>query len=103
MAYRLDIPERTEHQIDDCVGYIVDVLKNRSAARAVLDDISNAYDQLESNAESFAHCSDPYLSAKGYRKLALARHDYVFIYRVEGDTVFVAGFFHMLENYEKKL
>lgn len=29
---------------------------------------------------------DPYLQSKGYRKLALEKHDYVFIYRVNGET-----------------
>lgn len=103
MAYTLEIPERTERQIDDCIGYVVQVLKNPSAAESILEDIDAAYDQLESIPESFAFCSDPYLKAKGYRKYSLHKHDYVFIYRVEGEKVFLAGFFHMLQNYREEL
>lgn len=103
MAYKLEIPEHTERQIDKCILYIVDILKNPSAARTVLEDIEYAYGQLEEMAESFAFCEDPYLYAKRCRKLSLQRHDYVFIYRVEKDKVFLAGFFHMLENYRTKL
>ena len=86
MAYKLAIPEHTEHQIDKCISYIVNTLRNPFAAEAVLDDIEYAYDLLEKMAESFAFCEDPYLQSKGYRKLALEKHDYVFIYRVNGET-----------------
>ena len=92
MAYKLAIPEHTERQIDKCISYIV-----------VLEDIEHAYDLLEKMAESFAFCEDPYLQSKGYRKLILEKHDYVFIYRVDGETVYLTGFFHMLENYRNKL
>jgi len=103
MAYNLAIPEHTEHQIDQCISYIVNTLKNPSAAEAVMDDLGHAYDLLEKMAESFAVCEDPYLQSKGYRKLRLEKHDYVFIYRVDGETVYLAGFFHMLENHRIKM
>jgi toxin ParE1/3/4 len=73
VAYKLEIPDHTERQIDKCVSYIVNELKNPSAARAVLKDIEHAYGQLEKMAESFAFCEDPYLCSKGYRKLALLK------------------------------
>ena len=103
MAYKLAIPDHTERQIDKCISCIVSTLRNPAAAEAVLDDIEHAYDLLEKMAESFAFCEDPYLQSKGYRKLTLEKHDYVFIYRVDGETVYLAGFFHMLENCGNKL
>lgn len=103
MAYKLEISAQAEQQIDTCIRYIVDTLQNPSAAKAVLEDIACAYEQLEERAESVAFCEDPYLHAKGYRKLALKQHDYVCIYRVEKKTVYLVGFFHMLENYRTKL
>ena len=65
MAYKLAIPEHTEHQIDKCISYIVNTLRNPSAASAVLDDIEHVYDLLEETAKSFAFCEDPYLQSKG--------------------------------------
>ncbi|MGI6556805.1 MAG: type II toxin-antitoxin system RelE/ParE family toxin [Pseudoramibacter sp.] len=103
MVYKLIIPEHTAHQIDQSIGYIVETLKNPSAAQAVMEDIEYAYNQLKKTAASFAFCEDPYLRAKGYRKLVLQHHDYVLIYRVEKETVYLAGFFHTLENYIVKL
>lgn len=73
MAYKLEISAYVAHQIDTCIRYIVDTLQNPSAAKAILEDIACAYEQLEERAESVAFCEDPYLHAKGYRKLALKR------------------------------
>ena len=52
---------------------------------------------------SFSFCEDSYLASKGYGKFALKKHDYLIIYRVEENTVYLVGFFHMLENYREKL
>ena len=46
MAYKLAIPEHTERQIDKCISYIVNTLRNP------LDDIEHTYDLLEKMAES---------------------------------------------------
>ena len=35
--------------------------------------------------------------------LQVYKHDYIVIYRVNEDIVYIAGFFHMLENYRMKL
>ncbi|MGI5887836.1 MAG: type II toxin-antitoxin system RelE/ParE family toxin [Oscillospiraceae bacterium] len=78
MAYKLEIPKHTEHQIDNCVNYIFKVLKNPSAARAVLDDIEHTYNQLEEMAEEYSLCEDSYLRSKGYRKLVLEKLGYLF-------------------------
>lgn len=54
-------------------------------------------------ADSYSLCEDPYLYSRGYRKLSLKNHNYVFIFTVEGNTVYLHGFFHVLENYRVKL
>ena len=77
MAYKLEIPAYVAHQIDTCIRYIVDTLQNPSAAKAILEDIACAYEQLEERAGSVSFYEDPYLHVKEYRKLALKKHDYV--------------------------
>ena len=103
MAYRLLVSEKAENQIDRDIKYIVEALKNPSAAKGLLQDIENAYLDLERMPEAFSLCNDSYLSAKGYRKLSLSKHDYLFVYSIEGNIVFPPGFFHLSENYDKKL
>ena len=103
MAYKLMIPEHTTGQIGRCIDYVVHVLHNFEAASAILDEINEVYAILKMAPEAFSYCQDPCLQAKRYRKVPLKRHRYVFIYRIEEDKVYLLGFFHMMENYAKKL
>ena len=66
MGYRIIITDDANEQIDDIIDYVVNVLKNLTAARAIIDDVELAYKRIESSAESFAYCEDPYLAVKGY-------------------------------------
>lgn len=103
MAYKLFISQRAEEHIDNIVSYVAVTLQNPGAARAIIADIGRTYERLERMADSYAMCQDPYLAYKGYRKIALAKHDYVILYTVIDDRVYVSGVFHMLENYIDKL
>lgn len=103
MRYKLYIPEETERQIENAIRHVAVSLKNPEAASGIADDISEIYDFLENDAEVMAFCSDDYLRRQGYRMILLKKHRYLFIYRVDRDVVYVAGFFHMLENYAQKL
>jgi len=103
MLYKLVISERAEMNIDNILDYVVNILKNPGAARAIIIDIEEAYNRLEYMAETFGYCNDRYLADRGYRKIALSGHDYLILYRVEGQEVRISGVFHMRENYAQKL
>ncbi len=103
MAYKLIISDRAIEQIDSIVGYVKNTLSSPGAAASILSDINEAFDKLEYMAESFGYCNDRYLMLKGYRKMLLARHNYVIIYCVVGQEVRISGVFHMKEDYAKKL
>ena len=78
-------------------------LRNSDAARSILDDIAAVYERLEHLPEATPLCRDIYLRAKEYRKIALPHHNYLLIYRVAAQTVYIVGVFHMLENDREKL
>lgn len=103
MLYKLVISERAEMHIDNILDYVVNILKNPGAARAIIADIEDAYSRLEYMADSFAYCNDTYLADRGYRKISLSSHDYLILYRVVDDEVQISGVFHMRENYARKL
>ena len=103
MAYRIEITQRANELLDSIILYVAVKLNNPGAARAILGDVSEAYDRLEYMAEMIAYCEDPILAEKGFRKIGLKSHDYVIVYKVRGDTVTIEGFFHELENYGRKL
>ncbi|MCM1159481.1 MAG: hypothetical protein NC300_12525 [Bacteroidales bacterium] len=103
MTYKIVVSERANMHLDNILSYIVYKLKNKQAARAVYDDVKNMYDKLEYMAGSVALCEDSYLAEKGYHKLVLDKHDYILLFQIYDDIVYVNGIFHMLENYREKL
>lgn len=103
MKYRIIITSHAEQQIDRCLQYVSTSLYSKQGVSAIIDDVESAFRTLRIYAESFAYCEDPHLRSKGYRKLSLAQHDYILIYRVSLDVVYIMGFFHMRENYHIKL
>ena len=103
MRYKRIVPAYMDAQIDVCVAYIVQTLRNFDAARSILDDIAAVYERLEHLPKATPLCRDTYLRAKEYRKIALPHHNYLLIYRVAAQTVYIVGVFHILENDREKL
>lgn len=103
MVYNLIITERAEQLLDDCVYYLIYKLKSEQAAGHLLDGIDKLYNRLEENPFQFPECRDKYLKSLGYRDAVLQDMNYVVIFKVEGDNVYVLGVFHQLENYRSKM
>lgn len=103
MGYRLIITDRAEKLLDGLVNYLLYKLKNQQAAIHLLDNIERIYDRLEENPFQFPLSMDTYLLHKGYREAVLPDMNYVLIFKIEGNNVYVLGVFHQLEQYRKKL
>lgn len=103
MAYRLIITERAEELLEQLVNYILYKFRNEQAAGHLLDGIEQLYDRLQDNPYQFADCRDSFLKSKGYKEAIVKNVDYILIFRIEGNVVYVLGIFHQLENYKNKL
>lgn len=103
MAFKIETSREAEIQINHCIEYILCKFKSYQGASGLSDDIENAYCTLTERADSFGYCDDPYLAVQGYREIKLEHYKYLFIFRLDDNIVYIAGFFHMLENYAKKL
>lgn len=57
MTYKIVVSQRANEQMEEIITYIIQKLQNRQAAKAVYDDIMNAYDRLEYMAEAAAFVS----------------------------------------------
>ena len=68
MAYKLNITEHSDELLDNLVYHLMYRLKNKPAAKHLLDSIDIIYDRLEVNPFQFAECQDKYLDRKGYRE-----------------------------------
>lgn len=49
MAYKLNVTEHADELLDNLVYHLVNRLKNKQAARHLLDSIDIVYDRLENN------------------------------------------------------
>lgn len=103
MAYNVVITERAEQLLERLVHYLLFQIKNEQAAVHLMDEISNIYDRIEENPFQFPECRDAYLKSKQYREAITMEMNYVVIYKIEDDTVYILGVFHGLENYINKV
>lgn len=103
MGYKLLISEYADELLDNLIDYLIYHLKNKQAAKHLLDGIDSIYSRLQSNPFQFPLSRDCYLASKGYREAVVPQMDYVVIFDVKTEVVYVFGIFHQLENYQTKL
>ncbi|WP_418462879.1 type II toxin-antitoxin system RelE/ParE family toxin [Frisingicoccus sp.] len=103
MAYRLNITEHANDLLDNILYYLVSQLKNKQAAKHLMDEIDNVYNRLEENPLQFPPSRDTYLANKGYHEAVIGQMNYTIVFSIRADIVNILGIFHQLENYPKKL
>ena len=103
MAYNLQIAKRANDHIDKLTGYLINRLLNRDAAIHFLNGLDVVYRRLEENPYQFPESPDVFLQRQGYREAFLPKMRYRIVFRVDGQTIYVVGVFHMLENYVVKV
>lgn len=102
MAYKLNVTEHADELLDNILHYLLYQLKNKQAARHLLDEIDNVYDRLEENPLQFPLSRDTYLANKGYHEAVIGQMNYTVIFGIKADIVNVVGIFHQMENYQRK-
>lgn len=103
MAYKLNITEHVDEQLDHILYYLIHQFKSEQAAKHLLNEIEHIYCRLEENPMQFPICRDMYLAKRGYHEAVAGQMDYVIVFGVKADVVNIVGIFHQLENYQKKL
>ena len=103
MVYSVITTDEMAVLLDDCVGYILRKLKSEQAARHLLSGIERIYDTLERNPMIYRISSNPFMESMGYREAKVDGMDYMVVYKIVNETVYVLGIFHTLENYAEKM
>lgn len=103
MSYKLNITENADELLDHLVYYLIYRLKNKQAARHLLDGIDRIYDNLIENPYQYPLCTDHYLAKKYYRNAIVPQMNCIIVYEIKNDEVNVLGIFHQLENIKEKL
>lgn len=100
MIYDLKVTENANRDLDDILGYIVNVLKNKEAAIDMHKAVIDCFDRVVTMPHMYPVCSNDRLSERGYRKAIVK--NYLFIYHVneEEKRVEVLRFFFQARKYE---
>ena len=99
-SYNVIISPKALAQLESYIDYIQYTLFNDQAAKAVWDDAVETVSQLGYMANMISLCENNELAQLGYRKILFQKHDYVMLYRIEGEKVFVDGIYHQMQDYE---
>lgn len=89
-----------KRRMDMYVSYTLEKLRNRQAARAILDDAKATKKKLSVIADTLKVCDNPVLARHGYRKINFEKHRFLMIYRIQGNQVLIDGMFHELQDYD---
>lgn len=100
MAYKVIIMPPAKRRMDMYVSYTLEKLRNRQAARAILDDAKATKKKLSVIADTLKVCDNPVLARHGYRKINFEKHRFLMIYRIQGNQVLIDGMFHELQDYD---
>lgn len=98
--YEVVLSEHALKQLDDYISYIQYTLLNDQAADSVLQDAGDTIEQLKRIAGSLKYCDDPELKERKYRKINFLKHNYLMLYKLDGNVAYVNGIYHQLQDYE---
>lgn len=88
-----------EDDVDGAVGYIVNTLDNRQAAKKLLSDPGAAIERIAGFPEMHAVSAQPSLAVRGLRACIIG--NYVLLYRFDGEQVIVYRVFSALRDYAR--
>ena len=103
MVYNIISTDEMDMLLDNCVKYLLGKFKSEQAAKHLLDGVSEIYDKLESNPNIYRLSEDPFMKAMDYHEAKIPEMDYMIIYKVVADNVYILGIYHTLENYASKM
>ncbi len=100
VSYKVVVSPKALAQLDDYISYVHYTLLNPIAAKSILNDAKETRETLAKVAGSLKLCDHPTLHKLGYHAIKFEKHDYAMLYRVEGETVYVDGIYHLMQDYE---
>ena len=103
ISYKVIISPKALSQLDDYISYVRYTLLNPIAAERIWRDAKETRETPARVAGSLKLCDHPRLHTLGYHAIKFEKHDYAMLYRVEGETVYVNGIYHMMPDYENLL
>ena len=99
MAYKVKLTKQAEDDYRAIVAYLIDTFESQQAARHFLNELENVITHLGEIPLAYSSVEEPRLRAMGYRKVPLM--NYVLIFRIKDEQVYVIHIFHQQQDYAK--
>ncbi len=100
MEYKVVVTDFAKEQLESYIAYIINELKSKQGARAVLDDYLDTINILKVSANSLALLQDKNFAIYNYRRINFCKHRYFMLYRIVDNIVFVDAIYHGLQDYK---
>ena len=97
--YEVRVTAEALEQLRDRLSYLLFVKQSEQAYDAVLADYYETIDRLSDMAGTIRTPDEPELVERDLKKMLFLHHDYVVLFRIEGDIVYVVKIFHTSEDY----
>ena len=99
MAYKVEVAQSANSALWDAVDYIVNTYGEHKSAKSLVDKFDSFIDNVSDFPKCYPICADKNLAEAKTRKALI--NNYVALYKIENDTVYVTGFFHQRQDYAK--
>ncbi len=99
-SFKIIIAPEALEQLNAYVRYIRCTLLNPLAAESVYNDAIETGRELSIVAGSLKLCDNEKLKRYGYKAITFRHHQYVMLYRTEGQIAYIDGIFHQKQDYE---
>jgi addiction module RelE/StbE family toxin len=103
MAYRVEVSESADYDLDTILMYITNNLTSPKAASDFADELDEKYEKLKDHPFMFELSRNERLAGMGYRRFVVG--NYVALYLVDEMThvVTIARIFYGKQDYEKHI
>lgn len=103
MVYKLNVTDHADELLDNLVYHLIYRLKNKEAAKHLLDSVESIYDRLVENPYQFPKSRDMYLAKKGYYEAVIPQMNYIVIFDVRKDIVNIVAIFSSIRELSKQI
>ena len=102
-SYKVKVSPAAREDLRRRIAYLVDIKKNKKAAKNVMADYQETRKTLSDIAGSIRVPDSIELQNRDLKRINFRRHDYFMLFRIDGDVATITNIFHSYEDYENKL
>lgn len=99
MKYKIRVTNTFAAEYKNVIKYFPEILKEKSAAKNLNDEFIRIVNLIESNPNLFALSKEKELKKRHYHKVNV--NNYLVLYKVSKQEIFLAHIFHQSQDYAK--